>query len=57
MGLSVSELAERAGVSRQHVRNLEMAYSQKRATIETVEKLAKGLRIPVWKLRRNAFLS
>ena len=49
-GLSVSELAERAGVSRQHVRDLEMTYPQKRATIETVEKLANGLRLPAWKL-------
>jgi len=49
-GLSVSELAERAGVSRQHVRDLEMVYPQKRATIVTLEKLAKGLRTPVWKL-------
>ena len=49
-GLSVSELAERSGVSRQHIRDLEMPIPQKRATIATLEKLAKGLRSPIWKL-------
>ncbi|GEM_PF-4606618 len=49
-GLSVSELAQCSGVSRQHVRDLEMPIPQKRATIETLEKLAKGLKIPIWKL-------
>lgn len=49
-GLSVSELAERSGVSRQHIRELEMPFPQKRATIETLEKLAKGLKVPLWKL-------
>ena len=49
-GLSVSELAERSGVSRQHIRDLELSYPQKRCTIETLEKLAKGLRLPMWKL-------
>ena len=49
-GLSVSELADRSGVSRQHVRDLELSYPQKRCTIVTLEKLAKGLKIPTWKL-------
>lgn len=49
-GLSVPELAERSGVSRQHVRDLELSYPQKRCTIVTLEKLAKGLKLPVWKL-------
>ena len=49
-GFSVSELAQRSGVSRQHIRDLEMPFPQKRATIETLEKLAKGLKAPVWKL-------
>jgi len=49
-GLSVSELAERSGVSRQHVRDLELKFPIKRVTICTIEKLAKGLRLPIWKL-------
>ena len=49
-GLSVSELAERSGVSRQHIRDLELSYPQKRCTIVTLEKFAKGLRLPIWKL-------
>jgi len=49
-GYSVSELAERSGVSRQHIRDLELSYPEKRVTIETLEKLAKGLKAPVWKL-------
>jgi transcriptional regulator with XRE-family HTH domain len=49
-GLSISELAKRSGVSRQHIRDLEMTLPQKRVTIVTLEKLAKGLKIPVWKL-------
>ena len=48
--LSVSELAKRSGVSRQHVRDLELRDPVKRATIVTVEKLAKGLGVPPWKL-------
>lgn len=49
-GLSISELADRSGVSRQHIRDLEMPIPQKRVTIETQEKLAKGLKIPISKL-------
>lgn len=49
-GYSVSELAERTGVSRQHIRDLELSYPEKRVTIETLEKLAKGLHVPIWKL-------
>lgn len=49
-GYSVSELAKRAGVSRQHVRELELDMPQKRVTIITLEKLAKGLGVPMWKL-------
>ncbi|MBI3307637.1 MAG: helix-turn-helix domain-containing protein [Candidatus Omnitrophica bacterium] len=49
-GLSVSDLAKVSKVSRQHIRDLEMPIPQKRVTIITLEKLAKGLRIPIWKL-------
>jgi len=47
---SISELAQLSGVSRQHIRDLELPYPQKRVTIETLEKLAKGLKVPIWKL-------
>jgi len=47
---SVSELAKRSGVSRQHIRDLELDYPEKRVTIVTLEKLAKGLNVPIWKL-------
>ena len=47
---SVSELAKRSGVSRQHIRDLELPFPEKRVTIETLEKLARGLGMPVWKL-------
>lgn len=49
-GLSVSELADKSGLSRQHVRDLELPHPEKRATIVTIEKLAKGLQVPLWKL-------
>ncbi len=49
-GYSVSQLAKISGVSRQHIRDLELNYPEKRVTIVTLEKLAKGLNIPVWKL-------
>ena len=49
-GYSVSQLAKWAGVSRQHVRDLELDVPQKRVTIITLEKLAKGLGVPIWKL-------
>ena len=49
-GLSISELAKQSGVSRQHIRDLELPYPQKRVTIITLEKLANGLKTPIWKL-------
>lgn len=49
-GYSVSELAKRAGVSRQHIRDLELEMPQKRATIVTLEKLARGLAVQTWML-------
>ena len=48
--MTVSELATASKISRQHIRDLEMPIPQKRATIVTLEKLAKGLKMPVWKL-------
>ncbi len=49
-GLSVSELAKQSRVSRQHIRDLELPIPKKRVTIETLEKLAKGLRLPHYRL-------
>ncbi len=49
-GYSVSQLAKISGVSRQHVRELELDYPGKRVTIVTLEKLARALKVPVWKL-------
>ena len=49
---TVSELAKQSGVSRQHIRDLELDVPQKRVTIITVEKLAKGLKVPIWELLR-----
>ena len=49
-GLSVPELAKRSGISRQHIRDLEMPYPQKRVTIVTLEKLAKAFKISCSKL-------
>jgi len=48
--LSVSELASTSGVSRQHIRDLELEVPQKRVTIVTLEKLADGLKLPIWEL-------
>lgn len=49
-GYSVSELASKSKISRQHLRDLELPFPQKRVTIATLEKLASGLKIPIWKL-------
>ena len=51
-GYSVSQLAKKAGVSRQHVRDLELDVPQKRVTIVTLEKFSKGLGLPIWELLR-----
>ena len=47
---SIPELAKKAGVSRQHIRDLELPFPQKRVTITTIEKLAGALKVPAWKL-------
>lgn len=49
-GHSIPDLAKKSGVSRQHIRDLELPFPQKRVTITTLQKLAFGLKIPVWKL-------
>ena len=49
---TISQLAKRSGVSRQHIRDLELDVPQKRVTIVTLEKLAKGLGVPMWNLLR-----
>ena len=47
---SVPELARRSGVSRWHICDLELPVPQKRVTIVTLEKLARGLAVPLWEL-------
>ena len=49
-GYSIPELAKKSRISRQHVRDLELPFPQKRVTITTLQKLADGFKIPVWKL-------
>ena len=49
---TISQLAKRSGVSRQHIRDLELDVPQKRVTIITLEKLANGLSVPMWELLR-----
>lgn len=49
-GLSVSQLAGLSGVSRQHIRELELVDTQKRITITTMKKIADGLKRPIWSL-------
>lgn len=46
-GLSVTQLAEKAGVSRQYIRELESPQNEKRVTIVTLQKIAKALKIPI----------
>jgi transcriptional regulator with XRE-family HTH domain len=41
--------ADRAGISTKYLQNLE-GKNPKKATIVTLQKLAKGFDIPVWKL-------
>ena len=47
-GYSILDLARLSGVSRQHIRDLEMA--SKAVTIRTLCKLANALGLPIWKL-------
>ena len=45
LGLSQEELAERAGVHRTYIGMIERA--EKNATIESIEKIAKALKISI----------
>lgn len=47
--LTQDAFARRAGVSTKYLQNLE-GKTPKRATIESLEKLAKGADMPLWKL-------
>lgn len=47
-GYSVLQLARRSGVSRQHIRDLELA--EKSVTLRTLCKLSNALGVPMWKL-------
>ncbi len=49
-GYGVTELAKRSGISRQHIRELELPETRKRVTIVTLNKIAQAFRIPIWKL-------
>ena len=49
-GYSIPELAKKSGISRQHIRDLEIPFPQKRVTITTLQKLANAFKIPAWKL-------
>ena len=47
--LTQEALAERAGISTKYLQNLE-GKRPKKATVVTLEKLAKAFKIPIWKL-------
>ena len=49
-GYSIPELAKKSGISRQHIRDLELPFPQKRVTITTLEKLAKAFKTTLSKL-------
>ena len=49
-GLSVKDFAAKSGISPQHVRQLEYHLTQKRVTITSMDKIAKALGIPLWRL-------
>ena len=48
-GLTQEELAERAGISYKYLQMLEGKRPNK-ASIVVLEKIAKGVKIPLWKL-------
>lgn len=47
--LTQDELAQRSGISTKYLQNLE-GKTPKRASIDTLEGLAKGFEMPLWKL-------
>lgn len=47
--LTQDELAGKAGISTKYLQNLE-GKNPKKATVVTLEKLAKAFKIPTWKL-------
>ena len=49
LGLTQDELAWRAGISTKFLQNLE-GKTPKKATIITLQKIAIGFKIPLWKL-------
>lgn len=46
-GYSVAELARRSKVSRNHIMNLEDKKESKKVTVETLQKIAAALKIPL----------
>lgn len=47
--LTQEELAHKAGISTKYLQNLE-GKNPKKASVVTLEKLAKGLGIPIWEI-------
>ena len=47
--LTQEELADKSGISTKYLQNLE-GKNPKTASIVTVEKLAKGFKIPLWRI-------
>ena len=47
--LTQEELADKAGISTKYLQNLECK-NPKSASVVTLEKLAKGLGIPIWEI-------
>lgn len=50
-GFTQNELAERSGISTKYLQNLE-GNTPKRASIDTLQGLADGFNMPIWKLLR-----
>jgi len=48
-GFTQDQLAEKAGISTKYLQNLE-GKKPKKATLVTLQKLATGLNLPLWKL-------
>ncbi len=50
-GLTQDELAQRSGISTKYLQNLE-GKEPKRASIDTLQGLANGFEMPLWKFLR-----